>query len=356
MVHPECASNIDRIGRCPGACAHNPITDRTKCPSLQAFLLGIIVDALNGGPPLLQDDLKDLADEEMFWVLRCIYANGIGVPHDVAQELKWRKKAVYQDDPCAQMYLGTIKQDLTWVRLAAEAGHPKAILAMANYYRGNRILGHCRSPDLVEANKFITRGVDPVCLCFQAIESAILGGSTAEAKLRRARRENYSTDDLYGKTTSELASIYYDRNELVAALALAATIDSPTPDVYVSAGVVLSAIEHYDGDAKHDALECFLAANTPDAFVCIAKLMQAGAVPGGPMAIEKLMGRAAEKGHPDAGFYFLQDPECRDVPRYIAMMQLARDKGFLIRCAVYFMQHGKPELAEECKRIRLSLH
>ena len=360
MVHATCAESLDRIGRCPGACAQRPNPDLTKCPSMQSWLLDFITDALNGGPPLRAEDLVDLEAEQMFWVLRCIYAHGIGVPRNDALEKKWRKEAIYHGDPEAQVHAATMTQDLTWMNRAAAVGHPKAILAMANFYRGFMVLGQrceLNKMDTVRflASQYVDNGVDPVCRCLQGIEASEKGAGDAEVKLRRARRENFSTLELFNKVTVELARIYYDRNDLVEALALTASLDSPTPNVHVSAGITLSAISGYAGDAKHDALQCFLKADNADAYVCMAKLMQANEVPGGKIGMHRLMERAAESGHPDAGFYFLQDPDCSDEPKYVAMLRRARDKGFLVRCAVFFLKNGKPALAEECKRIRLAI-
>jgi hypothetical protein len=108
VVHAACAATIDRIGRCPGKCVlTNP--DATQCPSLQAWLLDYILYAHGVGPRLAPvgewdtndgrltaDDLQDLEDEKMFWVLRCVYEHEIGVERNDALEEKWRTKALQQ--------------------------------------------------------------------------------------------------------------------------------------------------------------------------------------------------------------------------------------------------------------------
>jgi hypothetical protein len=68
-----------------------------------------------------------------------------------------------------------------------------------------------------------------------------------------------------------------------------------------------------------------------------------------------MMELASEHGHPEAGFFFLMNPACKDAEKYVNMLRNARDKPFLIRCAVYFSQNGMLELSEECKRIRQSI-
>jgi TPR repeat protein len=357
IVHSACEMSVDMIGKCPGACARRDNPDPTKIPSLQDDLIALVLYALRGGPPLVEEDLTDLADEEMFWVLRCIYAHGIGVPRDAEEEKKWLKKAIYQGDPQAQYYLATLKNDLKWLRRAADAGHPKAIRAMADHCVGKCVLGHTRPvADISEAKRYVSLGTDAACLCMQALDAVNHDESDAETKLRRARRENFSTESLFSKVTVELASIYFSRGQYSDALVLAASAP-PTPDIYVSMGVTLAAIDQYNGNAVQDAMLCFIRAKTGDAYVCMAKMMQSNVVPGGPSGVDLLMHRAAEEGHPEAAFHFLQKRDCSaaDNKKYLTMLRAARDKPFLIRCAVFFLRNGRPDLAAECKRIRLAL-
>jgi hypothetical protein len=357
MVHARCASTIDLIGRCPGSCVYknkNP----TQCPSLQAWLLDYILYAHGIGPRLppkgawdtndgrlTQEDLKDLEDEHMFWVLRCIFANGIGVELNDVAEAKWLEKAVEQDDPEALFFMGVVSRDLAWVYRAAKVGHAKAILTLANYFRGNQVLGQRRPANQVEAARYIAMGVDPVCRSLQALDvchriaiaererasPAVLERlrNEAEFKLRLALRENYSTDDYHGKVVRELASLYYDRNDIVRAFTLTAMTLKPTADVYIAAGIALSAMGNYKGDPIADSVKCFREADNASAYVYMAQLMLAKVMPGGPTELFALV-----KG---------------------AMDRDSKDEDFIVRVAVHFVRAGRPEFAAECKRMRAAM-
>ena len=357
VVHASCASTIDRIGRCPGSCVYKN-TDPSQCPSLQAWLLDYILYASGVGPRLdpkgawdtndgrlTLEDLKDLEDEKMFWVLRCIYEHGIGVECDPVKEEKWRIKAVEHDDPEALFFMGIVTRDLAWVYRAAKVGHAKAILTLANYFRGNQVLGQRRPANQVEAARYIAMGVDPVCRSLQALdvcqaiavaerEKAPLANlerlrQEAEFKLRKVLRENYSTDEYHGKVVRELASLYYDRNDIVQAFTLTALTMVPTPDVYIAAGIALSAMQNYNGDAIADSVACFRAANNASAYVYMAQLMLAQVMPGGPAELFALVQGAVERG--------------------------TTDHDFIVRAAVLFVRTGRPDLAAECKRMRATM-
>jgi len=357
VVHARCASTIDLIGRCPGACVHKNTTPG-QCPSLQAWLLDYILYVHGVGTRLdpkgawdtndgrlTPEDLKDLEDEQMFWVLRCIYEHGIGVEQNDAEEAKWLEKAVEQADPDALFFMGVVSRDLAWVYRAAKAGHAKAILTLANYFRGNQVLGQRRPANQVEAARYIAMGVDPVCRSLQALDvchriaiaererasPSTLEGlrDEAEFKLRKALRENYSTDDYHGKVVRELASLYYDRNDIVRAFTLTSLTFKPTADVFIAAGIALSAMENYNGDAIADSVACFRAADNASAYVYMAQLMLAKVMPGGPTELFELVKGAVERD--------------------------SKDEDFIVRAAVHFVRAGRPEFAAECKRMRAAM-
>jgi hypothetical protein len=357
VVHAACAATIDRIGRCPGACVHNN-PDPAQCPSLQAWLLDYILYLHGIGPRLdprgawdtnddrlTPEDLKDLEDEKMYWVLRCVYAHGIGVDANHALEEKWQIKALEHDDPEALLYMGVLTRDLAWVYRAAKRGHAKAILMLANYYRGNPVLGQRRPANQAEAARYIAMGMDPVCRSLQALDACIEIAvaekarastdvlerlrDTAETKLRRALRENYATDEYRGKVVRELASIYYDRDYVLEALTLTAKTLVPTPDVYIAAGIALSALGNYSGDAIADSVTCFRAADNASAYVYMAQLMLAQVLPGCPTKLFELVKGATDRG--------------------------SKDEDFIVRVAVHFMKAGRSDLAAECKRLRAAM-
>jgi hypothetical protein len=335
-----------------------------KIPSLQADLMAIILATFQAGElaePLSREDLHDLEDEKMYWVLRCIYAHGIGVKMDEELEKKWFKEAVYQNSPDALYYLATIKAEdvhdqscMKWLRRAANAGHPKSILAMATYAQGKPVLGRVRKPDAEEAAHFIGIGVDPLCICTQAIAAMEHNLPHAEYLLIKARRDNYSTDALYNKVTAKLSELYYGKEQYVQALLVAASVPYPSAEIYMAVGVALTGVQGYPGNME-EAMVHLLHAGTlgcSDGYVCMAKAIQQNLVPGTPKGVEKLFELAAEQGHPEAGFYFLQDPKCTDVAKYMDMIRNAKDKRFLVRCSVFFCKDGRMELANECKRLR----
>lgn len=346
VVDPSCAPLVDLIGHCPGPCLRET-TDPTKIGCLQEDLMALILIAHKGGPPLTREDLSDLEDEKMYWVLSCLYASGIGVPIDFKEEKRWFKEAIYHGDPDAQYSMANLKDDISWLRRAADAGQMKAALAMAHFYMGKRVLGNNGTKNTERATHYVSIGKDPVCVCLNALDAVDKRRPDAETKLRLARR-NFSS--LYERVTVELASLYYTRGDLVEALLLAASLPDPTAETYVSLGVTLARLS-YTGSTR-DAMDCFVKADSADAYVCMAKLMEQKVVPGGPEGVKSMMEVASEHGHPEAGFYFLMDPNCANVAKYVDMLRNAKDKPFLIRCAIYFTQNGMTELAEECKRIR----
>ena len=339
VVHPECAPTMDLLGKCTGSCVMRVKLGDGKIAPLQFDVLQLMLQAHRGGEPLWKEDLRDLEDEELFWVLRCAYHNGIGVKKDPVLAEHWFKEAIYQGDPDARYFKALRKRDIAWLKRAAEAGHSKAIVAMVDYCMGRPILGHTRPMDQREAARYVDMGSDPMCVGMRALQTG------EEGDLRRAR-QHFSTDELYCRITTALASIYYARGDFRGALALASTPPRPTADIHVSKGVSYTALGMYDA-----AVTSFLTAESPDAYVCLAKLMQNGLIPGGDQEVESLMTRAAAYGHPDAGFYFLQYPNVKHVERYVAMLHKAQDESFLVRCAVFFKKNGKPALSEECKCI-----
>jgi TPR repeat protein len=83
--------------------------------------------------------------------LGIMYADGLGVPPNMTEALKWYRTAAEQGEPQAQVNLGFIyaqgqgvPQDYTkalqWFRLAANQGHARAQVNLGfMYYRGDGI-------------------------------------------------------------------------------------------------------------------------------------------------------------------------------------------------------------------------
>ena len=108
----------------------------------------------------------------------------------------------------------------------------------------------------------------------------------------------------------------------------------------VDRAVAMHAVGRYD-----DAAEQLEIAQSPDADICLAKMVQSGTYKGDADA---LFARAAKAGHPEAGFHFLCmyiDESEKKSRQYFKMMLNAKDADMLLRWAAHFDEMGKCAIA-----------
>ena len=347
-AHADCAKATQIVGFCPGSC-----TMRLPCKPLQIASLQfelkqlIMISFLCSSEPkhrLDTEDISDMIAEEMWWILSCIFRNGVGVAKDEKRSGNYFKLALQDGDLDALYHQAFTKRDLLLMQKAAAQGSTKAIRTMANYYMGATIFGKTRPTDMKEAAKYVAKGADTMCVATRAISYYNDVGVGAEADLRKARHY-YNTPAIYRKVTLLLASIYRKKKEHPRAL----TLLEPLPkdeEVWLALGMSHSAVGAYDM-----AVHAFVSSSTSESYVCLAKLMCAEIINGGEAEIAQLMTLAGDNA--EAAFYFLSKGglEKKEADRFIRMLGGCNDQELLLCFMKEFRARNQMNYFKLCKSL-----
>jgi tetratricopeptide (TPR) repeat protein len=309
---------------------------------LQADLIFFVFQAFMHGTPLEQKcDIPDMIDEEMWWVLSCIYRNGIGLGKDPKRAEVYLKLSIQAEDPDAYYFKAVQKKSIALMEKAAKFGHTKAIRAMANYYMGASLFDSIRAADLERAAAYVSLGQDAMCVAQQAISAFERDGVKAEEKLRKARHY-FTTPAIHRKVTLYLAQLYRKTNRHDLAFELLEPMDKDD-DVWLGLGCCYSAMGFVD-----KAISCLEKSKCADSYVALAKIYRVQN--GDNNRIEKWMRLAAKERHPKAAVYYLSEGKlsAREVKKYVAMLGECRDQSMLIQCAMDFKEKNHLKYFDLC--------
>ena len=342
VAHFECHKRIDLLNACPGTCCRPKGT-------LEGFLHGILGDALrpkcleiaHSGQPLVADDIADLIELNHFDTLSRIYQHGIGVPRNVLLADKYRATAVEQDDPSALFDTGMRTNTLKLVERAAVLGHMRANSVMMQLYSGANVCGIFRPKNPKFADTYAKRAAlkgDALARIQIALCDVDETSLDAEKKLLDARDYNFVTEPIYQSLTERVLNMRVRRGSYADALQLPCR--RKTPNSRVDCAVALHALGRY----AEAAVELEIA-QSPDADICLAKMVESGTYVGDA---DELYARAAKAGHPEAGFHFLCmyiDESEKKARPYFKMLLNAKDSDMLLRWAAHFDDMGKCAIA-----------
>ena len=351
LLHFDCAQIVKKLGGiCPGQCA-----SRYKEGQV-AYFQAIAIDTFleyrlknEVLPKTLELELRaDLQADNCYWLLTCIYANGIGVRVDIKSAEAYRRKATALKDPNCMYYQAKKCSDIHLMMLSAEQGSHLAATALMLMHLGYPSLGYAIKANPQKAAEYaeMENGAMHAILSYNA------GKKNAEALLKSALKYRIANHEIYCRARACLADIYMSRKQVQQAFFLSATISDPTDETYFALGVACSAFGNYRA-----GMEAFLRSNSPRGYVCIATLLMDGISPTvyekNTETIESCMQKAGAGGHPDAALYFLlRTTDPAEIAHYTPMLANAQDRRFFIRAGVDFAKAGKPELAAECVRLR----
>ena len=343
-AHAKCSELVQKFGCCPGSCWERLTYKPTQIGRLQWDLKCLIFISHYDNVPLYAEDVCDLVDEELWWVLSCIYHQGVGVEKNEKLSEKFFKRALESFDPAATYYQAVKKKDMLIMQKAAVLGHCKAIRSMANYYMGASVLEKMRPIDMKMVAKYVAMGKDAMCRASQAIRLFKEIGVEAESALRIARHY-FTTPAIYSKVTTLLAGLYSKRKEHHRAIALLKPVEKDE-DVWLALGLSYSAVGEYD-----DAIHCFVSSGSSEAYISIAKLMTAKIVHGEESDITQLMTLAGN--NPEAAFYFLSkgDLAQKDAEKYVRMIGSCQNEGQLLFFMKEFRSRKQIHYFKLCKDI-----
>jgi len=340
VAHEDCFLETQKFGCCRGACWERIAYTPLQFGWLQWSLKDLIFIAKENKEHLDTADIKDLTDEEMWWVLSCVYRTGVVFPENEKLAEKYFNKALEDNDPEAVYYQAMRKRDICLMQKAAALGQFKAIRSMANYCMGAEVLDKTRKIDMKEAARYVKMGKDPMCAATRAISRFKEVGAIAERDLLMARHYK-TTPKIYSKVSVMLASIFRKRGEHERVLDLLMPMEKDEEVMY-AIGASYSELTLYT-----EAVYWLTCSGTADSYVKVAKLMAdekflIDDVRAEEADVADMMKLAGD--HPEAAFYFLSKGglEPKEISAYVGALKKCRDKDLLLSFTLKFGKKHPP--------------